>query len=192
MGKHRWVMAYQERVATTIDSKPITSSHLMSPAMRTGSDLLVIGEVRDSEAGAFLRAMQTGQGSMATVHGGSAAEGIEVLVDLATAATGQRRHDVKVQAYRAADLIVHLDGSNEEGRWVNEIVAPSIEDEGERFILHRIYAESDIAPDQRARPAKEPPISMMRRLKRRSPDFDGRWWTNPDDTYKPLQIGGID
>lgn len=192
MGKHRWVMAYQERLPTTVDSTGITSADLMSPAMRTGSHWLIVGEVRDQEAAAMLRAMQTGQGSMGTVHGGSAAEGIEVLVDLATGATGQRRHDVKVQAYRAVDLVVHLDGSDEEGRWVSEITAPSIEDDGERFVLHRIYAESDTAPDQRARPANEPPISMMRRLARRCADFDGRWWSHHDDTYKPLQIGGLE
>lgn len=190
MGRHRWVMAYQERLPSTVDTTGLNSSDLMTPSMRTGSDWLIVGEVRGTEAAALLRAMQTGQGAMGTVHGGSAAEGIETLVDLATGASGQRRHDVKVQAYRAIDLVVHLDGSDGEGRWVSEIVAPSVEDEGERFVLHRIYDESDHAPDQRARPAQQPSMSMMRRLGRASSTFDARWWSSHDDTYKPLRVGG--
>ena len=192
MGKHRWVMAYQERLPSTVDSTGMNSSELMTPSMRTGSDWLIVGEVRGTEAAALLRAMQTGQGAMGTVHGGSAAEGVETLVDLATGASGQRRNDVKTQAYRATDLVVHLAGRDGEGRWVSEIIAPSVEDDGERYIQHRIYAESDHAADQRARPAQRPPTSMMRRLMRADPTFDGRWWANHDDTYKPLQIGGTD
>ena len=193
MGKHRWVIAKQERLPTTIDSTAITSSDLMPPTMRSGADVIIVGEARDTEANALIRAMITGQCAMGTCHGGSAAEGLEVLVDLAVSAgTGERSHDVKVKAYRATDLVVHLEGGNEEGRWVNEIVAPSVDEDGGSFRLHHLYSESNTAPDQRARPAKEPQIPMMRRLTRNSPGFDNRWWTNPEDTYKPLQIGGFD
>ena len=55
---------------------------------------------------------------------------------------------MKTQVYRAIDLVVALDGTNAEGRWVSEIVAPSVENAGERFVLHRIYGDVDGAPDR--------------------------------------------
>ena len=56
--------------------------------------------------------------------------------------------------------------------------------------LHKIiYGEVDGAPDHRARPLNEPQAAMMRRLRRYDPEFSNRWWTQPDDTYKPLDVG---
>ncbi|MEP7114666.1 MAG: ATPase, T2SS/T4P/T4SS family, partial [Ilumatobacteraceae bacterium] len=83
-GRHRHVIAYQERIPNTVDGRGITPAELMRPAMRTRADWLIVGEVRGGEGAALVRAMQTGQGSMATVHGGSAQEGLEVLTDLVT------------------------------------------------------------------------------------------------------------
>jgi Flp pilus assembly CpaF family ATPase len=188
-GRHRHVVAYQERIPSTVEAKGITPADLMRPAMRTRADWLIVGEVRGGEGAALVRAMQTGQGSMATVHGGTAQEGLEVLTDLITAETGQRRHDVRTSVYRAADLVVHLEGNNTTGRWITEIVAPSIEDEGERFVLHQLYGHDPHAADDRARPLTEPSVVMMRRLRRYSPWFTTLPWTSGHDTYKPL--GGV-
>jgi Flp pilus assembly CpaF family ATPase len=187
-GRHRHVVAYQERIPTTVDSRGITPADLMRPAMRTRADWLIVGEVRGGEGAALVRAMQTGQGSMATVHGGSAQEGLEVLTDLVTAETGQRRHDVRLSVYRSTDLVVHLEGGNSTGRWVSEIVAPSIEDDGERFVLHSLFGFHPHAADERARPLSEPQTGMLRRLRRGTPSFDTSPWVHREDTYKP--IGG--
>jgi hypothetical protein len=73
---------------------------------------------------------------------------------------------------------------------VSEIVAPSVENAGERFVLHRLYGQVDHAADERARPLNEPQAAMMRRLRRHSPTFSNRWWTTAEDTYKPLQTFG--
>jgi pilus assembly protein CpaF len=189
-GRHRHVVAYQERIPTTVDSRGITPADLMRPAMRTRADWLIVGEVRGGEGAALVRAMQTGQGSMATVHGGSAQEGLEVLTDLVTAETGQRRHDVRLSVYRSTDLVVHLEGGNTTGRWVSEIVAPSIEDDGERFVLHRLFGERAHAADERARPIGEPQAGMLRTLRRFTPGFDTSPWVRNDDTYKPLTRSG--
>ena len=188
-GRHRHVIAYQERIPNTVDGRGITPAELMRPSMRTRADWLIVGEVRGGEGAALVRAMQTGQGSMATVHGGSAQEGLEVLTDLVTAETGQRRHDVRISVYRSADLVVHLEGSNTTGRWVSEVVAPSVEDDGERFVLHRLYGFDERAVDERARPLNEPQALMMRRLARTTPTFSHWAWLSGDDTYKPLYRG---
>ena len=185
---HRAVVAMQERLPASLDGRGITPAQLMRPAMRTRAHWLIVGEVRGGEGAALVRAMQTGQGAMATVHGGSAEEGLEVLTDLVTAETGQRRQDVRRAVYRSADLVVHVTGDNQTGRWVSEIVAPSIEDDGDRFVRHRLFGPDDHAPDTRARPLSEPQTVMMRRLVHTTPSFTTRGWTG-EDTYKPLQVG---
>jgi len=187
MGKHPYVIAYQERLPTTIDSKGYTPAEAMRPAMRTRAHWIIVGEVRGAEGAPLVRAMQTGQGAMGTVHGSDAEDALDNLVNLIASDTRQAAPDVKTQVYRAIDLVVALDGSNAEGRWVSEIVAPSVENAGERFVLHRIYGEVDGAPDYRARPLNEPQAAMMRRLRRHDPEFSNRWWTYPTDTYKPLE-----
>ena len=191
MGKHPYVIAYQERLPTTIDSKGYTPAEAMRPAMRTRADWIVVGEVRGGEGAPLVRAMQTGQGAMGTVHGGDAEDALDNLVNLIASDTGQRSPDVKTQVYRAIDLVVALEGTNAEGRWVSEIAAPSVENAGERFVLHRIYGNVDGAPDDRARPINEPQAAMLRRLRRHDPEFSARWWTSGEDTYKPLQVIGM-
>lgn len=190
MGKHPYVIAYQERLPTTIDSKGYTPAEAMRPAMRTRADWIIVGEVRGGEGAPLVRAMQTGQGAMGTVHGGDAEDALDNLVNLIASDTGQAAPDVKTQVYRAIDLVVALEGTNTEGRWVSEIVAPSVENAGERYVLHRLYGAADFAPDERARPINEPQAAMLRRLRRHDPEFSTGWWSSGEDTYKPLQTMG--
>jgi pilus assembly protein CpaF len=190
MGKHPYVIAYQERLPTTIDSKGYTPAQAMRPAMRTRADWIIVGEVRGAEGAPLVRAMQTGQGAMGTVHGGDAEDALDNLVNLIASDTGQAAPDVKTQVYRAIDLVVALEGTNIEGRWVSEIVAPSVENAGERYVLHRLYGPVDSAPDERARPINEPQAAMLRRLRRHDPEFSTCWWSSGEDTYKPLQTMG--
>ncbi|WP_420451659.1 ATPase, T2SS/T4P/T4SS family [Ilumatobacter sp.] len=190
MGRHPYVIAYQERLPATIDSTGYTPAEAMRPAMRTRADWIIVGEVRGGEGAPLVRAMQTGQGAMGTVHGGDAEDALENLVSLIASESGQDSHQVKTQVYRSIDLVVALDGSNSQGRWVREIVAPSVENAGERYVLHRLFGEVDGAPDERARALHEPQAPMMRRLARQASCFSARWWSDPTDTYRPLVRGG--
>ena len=186
---HRNVVAYQERIPATLDGHPITPAQLMRPAMRSRAHWLLVGEVRGGEGAALLRAMQTGQGAMATVHGGSAQEGLEVWTDLVTAETGQNRQDVRRSVYRATDLVIHIAGTNTSGRAITEIIAPGILDEGDKIEARRLYAPNPRAVDHRARPATAPSEDMTQRLVRAMPSFSTRWWYSGVDTYKPLTVG---
>lgn len=187
----RWVIAYQERIAQTVDGRGFTPGQAMRPSMRSGADWLIVGEVRGGEGGPLVRAMQTGQGAMGTVHGGTAASGLANLVNLIAYDTGTDAREVKKAVYDGADLVVVVQGSNSAGRWVSEVVAPSVEADGDRFVLHRLFGPRAGADDVRARPLQPPQESMASRLRQADRSFDESWWTSRGDTYKPLQAGAV-
>ena len=122
MGRHRFVHAYQARMANTGDGKGIDCGDMMVPALRTRADWIVVGEVRGAEGAALVQAMSVGQGAMATVHGGSAKDGIERLAELIAYHSGVELRMARWQVYRSVDLVVHVDGDNRRGRHVTEIV----------------------------------------------------------------------
>ncbi|MEQ1874737.1 MAG: ATPase, T2SS/T4P/T4SS family [Ilumatobacteraceae bacterium] len=189
MGRHRFVHAYQARVPSTSDGVGISCHDVMVPALRTRADWIIVGEVRGAEGGALVQAMSIGQGAMATVHGGSAKDGIERLAELIA-----YHHDIDLrmarwQVYRSVDLVVHVTGNNRTGRYVTEIVAPSVEEDGARFIMHRLFASRADAVDGRARPASEPQRAMLDRLLAADVGFTIDWWHSAVDTYRPLQAG---
>ncbi len=190
MGAHRYVHAYQSRVPSTSDGVGISCHDMMVPAVRTRADWIVVGEVRGAEGGALVQAMSIGQGAMATVHGGSAKDGIERLAELIAYHSGIDLRMARWQVYRSIDLVVHVTGDNRHGRHVTEIVAPSVEEDGARFIVHRLLAPRAGAPDVRARPASEPQRWMLDRLCAAAPDFSAQWWHSGVDTHRPLRIGG--
>lgn len=189
MGRHPYVHAYQARVPSTSDGSGISCHDMMVPAVRTRADWIVVGEVRGGEGGALVQAMSIGQGAMATVHGGSAKDGIERLAELIAYHTGVDLRMARWQVYRSIDLVVHVAGDNHHGRYVTEISAPSVEEDGSRFVLHRLFAPRADAPDRRARPSSEPQRTMLERLREHTPGFDTAWWHGIDDTYAPL--GGL-
>lgn len=176
MGRHRFVHAYQSRVPSTSDGAGISCNDMMVPAVRTRADWIVVGEVRGPEGGALVQAMSIGQGAMATVHGGSAKDGIERLAELIAFHGGVELRTARWQVYRSVDLVVHVDGSNASGRRVTEIAAPSVEDDGARFILHRLFARTPGSGDPVAVPASEPQRPMLERLVAADGSFSPVWW----------------
>lgn len=186
MGVHRYVHAYQARVPNTADGAGISCHDMMVPAVRTRADWIVVGEIRGAEGGALVQAMSIGQGAMATVHGGSAKDGIERLAELIAHHSGVELRMARWQVYRSVDLVVHVTGDNRHGRHVTEIVAPSVEEDGARFIVHRLFAPHAGAPDPRARPASEPQRWMLDRLQAADPMFTSQWWHGGVDTHRPL------
>lgn len=187
MGIHRFVHAYQARVPSTSDGVGISCHDMMVPAVRTRADWIVVGEVRGAEGFALVQAMSIGQGAMATVHGGSAKDGIERLAELIAYHSGTELRMARWQVYRSVDLVVHVTGDNRHGRYVTEIAAPSVEEDGARFIMHRLLTARSDAPDPRARPASEPQRHMLERLMTSDPFFSARWWHTGDDTHRPLR-----
>lgn len=191
MGVHRYVHAYQSRVPSTSDGVGISCHDMMVPAVRTRADWMVVGEIRGPEGGALVQAMSIGQGAMATVHGGSAKDGIERLAELIAYHSGIDLRMARWQVYRSVDLVVHVTGGNRHGRHVTEIVAPSVEEDGARFIVHRLLAPRAGAPDPRARPASEPQRWMLDRLCAADPAFSVHWWHSGSDTHRPLRTGVV-
>jgi hypothetical protein len=133
-----------------------------------------------------VQAMSIGQGAMATVHGGAAKDGIERLAELIAHHSGVELRMARWQVYRSVDLVVHVTGDNRHGRHVTEIVAPSVEEDGARFIVHRLFAPRAGAPDPRARPASEPQRWMLERLQAADPTFAAQWWHGAADTHRPF------
>lgn len=176
MGRHRYVHAYQARVPSTADGTGISCHDVMVPALRTRADWIVVGEVRGAEGGALVQAMSIGQGAMATVHGGSAKDGIERLAELIAYHHGIELRMARWQVYRSVDLVVHVAGDNRSGRYVNEIVAPSVEEDGARFIIHRLFAASAGAADRLARPLNVPQRPMLERLQAADREFTTDCW----------------
>jgi Flp pilus assembly CpaF family ATPase len=191
MGVHRFVHAYQARVPSTSDGVGISCHDMMVPAVRTRADWIVVGEVRGAEGGALVQAMSIGQGAMATVHGGAAKDGLERLAELIAYHSGVDLRMARWQVYRSVDLVVHVTGDNRHGRYVTEVVAPSVEEDGARFVVHRVLAPRSGAPDARARPASEPQRWMLDRLALADPDFSGSWWHSGADTHRPLRAGEL-
>ncbi len=189
MGRHHSVHAYQSRVPSTSDGIGISCHDMMVPALRTRADWIVVGEVRGAEGGALVEAMSIGQGAMATVHGGSAKDGVERLAELIAYHNGVDLRMARWQVYRSVDLVVHVTGDNRGGRYVTEIVSPSVEEDGARFIVHRLFAPRHDAVDRRARPAAEPQRSMLDRLTAASPGFSTGWWSAARETHRPLRSG---
>lgn len=186
MGSHPFVHAYQARIPSTSDGVGISCADMMVPAVRTRADWIVVGEVRGAEGGAMVQAMSIGQGTMATVHGGSAKDGLERLAELIAAHNGVELRMARWQVYRSVDLVVHVHGGNDTGRWVTEIVAPSVEEDGARFIVHRLFGAWPDAPDDRARVLSEPQRPMLDRLLAADRSFTADAWHRRVDTHRPI------
>jgi hypothetical protein len=136
--------------------------------------------------------MSIGQGAMATVHGGSAKDGLERLAELIALHSGVELRMARWQVYRGVDLAVHVTGDNVRGRYVTEIVAPGVEEDGARFIVHRLLAAHAGAPDPRGRPINEPQRPMSDRLAAADPRFSTHWWHSGEDSHRPLRAGSPD
>jgi Flp pilus assembly CpaF family ATPase len=186
MGTHPFVHAYQARIPSTSDGAGISCADMMVPAVRTRADWIVVGEVRGAEGAAMVGAMSIGQGTMATVHGGSAKDGLERLAELIAANSGVELRMARWQVYRSVDLVVHTHGDNETGRWITEIAAPGVEEDGGRFVLHRVMGTQPGADDGRARVLSEPQRPMLDRLLAADPHFTADWWHHRRETHRPL------
>ncbi|MEI6400768.1 MAG: ATPase, T2SS/T4P/T4SS family [Actinomycetota bacterium] len=191
MGTHPFVHAYQARIPSTNDGVGISCADMMVPAVRTRADWIIVGEVRGAEGAAMVQAMSIGQGAMATIHGGSAKDGLERLAELIAHHSHIDLRMARWQAYRSVDLVVHMHGDNEHGRFVTEMVAPSVEEDGARFVIHRVMGAWPEAPDRRARVLSEPQRPMLERLAAAGTGFDASAWHHRIDSHRILHSAEV-
>lgn len=89
----------------------VTIRRLVRNALRMRPDRIIVGEVRGGEALDMLGAMTTGhEGSLSTVHAGSAEEALTRLETLALMAdVGLPHSAIRQQIASAIDLVVHVE-----------------------------------------------------------------------------------
>lgn len=166
-----WTQEMQARIPIVASGAGITPADLMRPALRTRAEVNIIGEVRGDEAGPAVRAASIGQGTVVTVHGVTAEAGLEQLVDLMAIGNQMPRELARASVYKSFDVVVLCAMSRSRRRWVQEVAAPSME--GDRPVLHTLYAPRPGAGDLRARSTQAAWPDLLRtRIQSNWPDFD--------------------
>ena len=181
VGRFDFVSAKQSRIPATADAAvdAFDCARLMELAVRNNAARVLVGEIRSSEAAAFVDGISVGRGAMSTVHGFSAADGLARIGRLMN-----RHHDVELATaldmlYSNVDLVVHVERSAS-GRYVREVIAPSVE--GTMLKITPLWAPG---PDRRAVPAGLLPAALLERLLEDDPSFDQLGIQQPP-RYRPL------
>ncbi|WP_420137923.1 P-type DNA transfer ATPase VirB11 [Sphingomonas sp.] len=102
----------------------VTANDLVTASLRLRPDRLILGELRGTEAFAFLRAINSGHpGSMTTIHADSPEAAVEQLVLLVLqAGTGLSRQDVRHYVTQTIDLFVQL-RRGAQGRYIEHVAS---------------------------------------------------------------------
>ncbi len=85
----------------------VTIADIFPHVLRANVTRIIVGEVRGREAAAMFEAMQSGAGSLSTIHAKSAADTIERLTLAVHSAGGSETYADRLVAHQI-DLIVHL------------------------------------------------------------------------------------
>ncbi|MDX1619396.1 MAG: ATPase, T2SS/T4P/T4SS family [Nitriliruptorales bacterium] len=103
--------AYYEARPPALDgSSEVSLRDLVKFILAMRPDLIVVGEVRGSEAYELTRAVNAGCGFCCTVHANSARDALAALVNAATMAGENIRDEVVRRIFSSAiDVVVHLD-----------------------------------------------------------------------------------
>jgi len=114
------VVRLEARPPSVEGSGEVTIRRLVRNALRMRPDRIVVGEVRGPEALDMLGAMSTGHdGSLSTVHAGSAAEALRRVETLALMAdVGLPHAAIREQVVDAIDLVVHQERRGDGSRRV--------------------------------------------------------------------------
>ncbi len=107
--RHAHVVRLEARPASLEGRGEVTVRRLVRNALRMRPDRIVVGEVRGGEALDMLSAMSSGHdGSLSTVHAGSAEEALRRVETLALmAGLGLPHEAIREQVAGALDLVVH-------------------------------------------------------------------------------------
>jgi pilus assembly protein CpaF len=127
---------YEARPPSLEGTGEIDLRMLVKVVLAMRPDLIVVGEVRGSEAFELTRAVNAGCGFACTVHANSARDALDALVNAALMAGENVPEPVVRKVFSASiDLVVHLDrdpsGEGPPRRRVMEVlaVAPSLHDD---------------------------------------------------------------
>ena len=181
VGRFEFVSAKQSRIPAPADAAGdvFDCARLMELAVRNNATRVLVGEIRSSEAAAFVDGISVGRGAMSTVHGFGATDGLARIGRLMN-----RHHDVELATaldmlHDNVDLVVHVERSSG-GRYVREVVAPSVE--GSQLKITPLWAPG---PDRRAVPVGLLPAPLLARLLDEDPSFDPVVLQHPP-RYRPL------
>jgi Flp pilus assembly CpaF family ATPase len=116
----------------------VTVAQLLYSSHRYNLSRVIVGEVRGGEVTTMFQAMQAGAGSMSTIHADDAKAVVERLVTLAIDGTTGGAEYAYRQVAHHIDVIVHIavrdvrepDGSRHRHRFVSEVVAVDLGEEG--------------------------------------------------------------
>jgi pilus assembly protein CpaF len=117
------VVRLEARPASLEGRGEVTIRQLVRNALRMRPDRVVVGEVRGGEALDMLSAMSTGHdGSLSTVHAGSAPDALRRVETLALmAGVGLPHAAIREQIAGAIDLVVHQERSRDGARRVTSV-----------------------------------------------------------------------
>ena len=182
VGRFEFVSAKQSRIPATADAAGgdvFDCARLMELAVRNNATRVLVGEIRSSEAAAFVDGISVGRGAMSTVHGFNASDGLARIGRLMN-----RHDDVELATaldmlHSNVDLVVHVERSAR-GRYVREVMAPSVE--GTMLKVTPLWAAG---PDRRAVPVGLMPAPLLERLLEDDPGFDHLAMQQPP-RYRPL------
>ncbi len=130
--EHPHVVRLEARDASIEGTGAVTIRDLVTNSLRMRPDRIVVGEVRGGEAIDMLQAMNTGHdGSLTTLHAGSAREAVLRLVLMARYGIDLPAPIIKGQIATALDLIVVTTRLPGGARAVGDLVAVSLAGEDE-------------------------------------------------------------
>ena len=109
---------------SSLGEAAVTANDLVSASLRMRPDRIILGELRGSEAFAFLRAINTGHpGSMTTIHADSVERAFEQLALLVLeGGSTLQREDILAYVRTTVDVVLQL-RRDTHGRRVSEIMA---------------------------------------------------------------------
>src|SRR6185312_9485351 len=90
---------------------PVSFEDLLKSALRWRPDLIILGEVRGTEARTLLDSLNTGHsGSLATIHANSAEKALRRFANLVHRSHQQTTYaDVEAEIGEAVDYVIHIE-----------------------------------------------------------------------------------
>jgi pilus assembly protein CpaF len=143
------VEARPAAIGTEIQSYTLANG--VDDAMRMSPDYLILGEVRDGQAGLSLfRAMMTGHSGASTFHADNPREAVRRLTTVLGADTGMRPADALRLISEAVDVLVQI-GIRHEVRRVTVIANVGKELKNGDIAFEPVYRYDELSPDGQPR-----------------------------------------
>jgi len=164
---------YEARPPSLDGAGEISLRDLVKVTLAMRPDLIVVGEVRGSEAFELTRAVNAGCGLACTIHANSAADALEALVNAALMAGGNVTERVVRKVFSSSiDLVVHLDRRTEPSE--NTIQRQTMEIRAVVPALHNDFSSEPIFVRERVGAPLEwtgatPPSDLVDRVERELP-----------------------